>query len=189
MGIFDWLFGGRRTAKPALDSGSDSVQALRRSVITPYSSPQSASRAGTGDTGRFGTDRHKPVGAWVQTTMTVSVTGIQHRKSAVGAFCRAVRQATKNQARYGVRLRPEPGNQHDPNAIAVDGFAGSGSWHIGYLSRDLAKEIRDDLLDKGVPIDAELYNIWVGDNDFTEINVIVLAPPGHGMKARVKGRV
>jgi len=33
---------------------------------------------------RFGKDRHRPEGDWVQTTNTVSVVGVQHREGMQG---------------------------------------------------------------------------------------------------------
>lgn len=96
---------------------------------------------------------------------------------------------------YGVELEPEPTNPKDPNAIAVYGVAEvSGLFrkrvrkrlHIGYLPRETAAEIRRDLISKGLPIAGELYSIYRGAGGFLDVNVIVLAPPGHSRSAREK---
>ena len=87
---------------------------------------------------------------------------------------------------YGVSLQPDPTNRHDPNAIAVYGKARNKSWRVGYLDRFTAEEITRDLVAKGVPIAGELFEIWVGNDGFIDIKVIVLAPPGNGMKARLR---
>lgn len=165
MGIFDWLFGR---------SSSDEVKYVRGPLT------------GKLPRGRFGQDRHKPEGQWVQTTTVTTVVGIQHRRNDVELFCQAVEAAARKQQRYGVRLRPTPDNPHDQNAIAVDGFAGGQTWHVGFLDRDTAKEITRDLVLKGIPIDAELYRIWIADDGYIEIQVIVLAPPGNSTKVRLK---
>lgn len=142
---------------------------------------------------RIGQARHKPVGDWVQTTMVVSIAGIQFRKRDVEAFVKAVRQAEFAGLRYGVRLEHQPRNEHDPNAIAVFGQAetkgwfrsGLREWHIGFLDRDTACELVRDLLARGISIAGELYQIYVGDEGFIDVKVIVLAPPGHSMKKRL----
>lgn len=162
MGLFSWLFGsktGKRRApsvwRPSLPSG------------------------------KFGQDRHKPEGKWVQTTTTLKVAGVRHRQDAVHDFMRAVARAQGGSTRYGVNLRPDPTNAHDKNAIAVDGYAGSDRWHIGFLDRDTAAELHRDLISNGIRIDAELYSLWRGDDGYVDVNVIVLAPPGHSMKKRL----
>ena len=142
---------------------------------------------------RIGKDRHKPAGQWVQTTMVVPVAGVQFRQSNVASFVDAVRKAERTSLRYGVRIEHQPDNKHDANAIAVYGHAeykgwfrlGSKEWHVGFLDRETAKEIVRDLVAAGVPISAELYEIYVGDRNFVDVKVIVLAPSGHGLKARL----
>jgi hypothetical protein len=143
---------------------------------------------------KFGRDRHKPIGDWVQTTIVEEVAGIQHRKDDARAFMHAVRKAEAERLRYGVELEPEPTNPHDPNAIAVlgtsvvKGWLSSAvrKWKIGYLARDLAKEINRDLISKGVPIAAELYDVTLTANDFIAVRLIVLAPTGHSHKIRLR---
>ena len=136
--------------------------------------------------GRFGKDRYKPSGVWVQTTMMVSVAGTSFRRPQAASFANAVRRAERSGARYGVRLSPEPSNPHDANAIAVYGAIDDRSWHVGYLDRETAEEITRDLVSQGVPIAAELYEIWVGSEGHIDIKIIVLAPSGHGVKARMR---
>ena len=141
-------------------------------------------------------DRHRPVGDWVQTTLVEEVWGLSHRKTNVAAFCHAVFDAERTKRAYGIYLRPEPANQHDPNAIAVIGRCmvkpffrspRSEEWHIGYIQRDLARELHEDLLGRGVPIESELYCIFEQD-DYVEVKFIILAPPGHGHKVRIRNR-
>jgi hypothetical protein len=143
---------------------------------------------------RIGQDRHRPEGDWVQTTMVEKVVGVHHRKRDARAFVEAVRRAESKGLIYGLQLEHQPNNPHDRNAIAVFGVAevrgwfrrGMREWHVGFLDRDLAAELHRDLISKGLPIGAELYAIYVGDEGFIDINLIVLAPPGHGHKKRVE---
>ncbi|WP_309085735.1 HIRAN domain-containing protein [Chelativorans sp.] len=137
--------------------------------------------------GKFGQDRYKPDGKWVQTTTAVKVVGLQHRQDAVRSFVMAVALAEGEGQRYGVRLRPDPANPHDKNAIAVDGYVSMDRWHIGFLDRVTAKELHRDLISVGIPIEAELYSLWRGDDGYIDVNLIVLAPPGHSMKKRLRG--
>jgi hypothetical protein len=136
--------------------------------------------------GRFGKARHKPPGQWVQTTTMIKTVGIQYRVDDVRRFANSVRRAEEAGDLYGVRLRPDPGNSFDRNAIAVYGYANGGEWHVGFLDRDTAAEINRDLISRGIPIEAELYEIWVGQDGYIDIKIIVLAPSGHGLDARIK---
>lgn len=138
--------------------------------------------------GRFGQDRHKPEGKWVQTTTTVKVAGLRHRRGAVNAFLQGVANAEGGKQLYGVRVRPDPSNKHDRNAIAVDGFVGERVWHIGFLDRDTAEEITRDLVSKGIPISAELYSLWHGDDGYIDVNIIILAPNGYSMRKRLQSQ-
>lgn len=102
------------------------------------------------------------------------------------AFCNAVYAAELSHKGYGVQLRPDPSNLHDRNAIAVDGKVGAQSWHLGFLDRETAKEINIELILKGMPVAAELYNLWIGDDGYIDVKIIVLAPPGYSMSTRMR---
>jgi hypothetical protein len=67
-----------------------------------------------------------------------SVAGTQFREAAVAAAELAPGDR--------LELRREPANEHDPNAIAVDG----GGQHLGFVPRELALEIAP-ALDAGEP--------------------------------------
>jgi HIRAN domain len=137
-----------------------------------------------------------PAGEWVQTTLAESIVGVHHRKANAVAFARAARKAEARSLVYGLELEHHPGNRHDPNAIAVFGVAEQkrwfrrtvGRWHIGYLDRDVAADIVDDLVSKGIPVAAELYSIYEGNDGFLDFKVIVLALAGYGTKARQRAR-
>lgn len=124
----------------------------------------------------------------MQTSLMVKVAGVQHYKGAARDFAKAVHVAEASGARYGLRLEPEPNNRHDAHAIKVYGTAGNKSWHIGYLDRDTAAEVTQDLLANNVPIAAELYEIWVGQEGYVDFKLLVLAPAGYGYKSRLKKR-
>ena len=55
------------------------------------------------------------------------------------------------------------------------------------MRADLAAELHRDLLNSGVPIAADLYSIYKQD-EFIDINLIVLAPPGYGVSVRTRAR-
>lgn len=144
---------------------------------------------------KFGGDRHRPAGEWVQATPLLNVAGWTFRAANVERFFAAVRKAEADGRPYGVRVRPEPHNAHDPLAIAVYGFASVKrwlrsprieEWHIGYVPADQAAAIHRDMLSKGMPIEAELYTLYLQD-DYREVRFFVLAPPGNSEKARRKG--
>lgn len=145
---------------------------------------------------KYGTDRHRPFGRWVQVVST-NVVGGCYRKDNVDAFCNAVDIAEHKGLKYTVGMVPEPDNPHDPNAIKVYGLATTQSflegkkpnkWHIGYLSSGTSLWLYENLLSKQIPLAMELYGIYEDKNDnteseyygkvFTDIKCIVLAPPG-----------
>jgi hypothetical protein len=66
-------------------------------------------------------------------------------------------------------------------------LSGPKDGNVGYLDRGTAGGITRDLVSKGIPAAAELYNLWVGDDGYIKIKIIILAPPGYGMKARLRG--
>ena len=59
-------------------------------------------------------------------------------------------------------------------------------WMIGYLDRDTAVLTHAELLDKGLPIDAELYSIYESEKGFLDFTILVLAPPGNSVSRRHK---
>lgn len=145
---------------------------------------------------RFGKDRHRPDGKWVQATTIQKVVGVQHRKPNAQAFADAARKAENKSLQYGVQLEHQPNNPHDFNAIAVYGISEKkgffsksvAEWHIGYLESELAAELVCDFLSKDIQIAAELHSIYENDSGFLDFNVIVLAPPGHSESARRKSK-
>jgi hypothetical protein len=145
---------------------------------------------------RYAQDRHMPEGKWVQTTLAESIVGVHHRKADAITFARAVRRAEAKGLQCRVQLEHRPDNPHDANAIAVIGVAEQkgwfsrriGQWHIAYLDRDVAAEIISDLVSNGIAVAAELYSIYEGKDGFLDFKVIVLAPPGHSTKARLRAK-
>ena len=146
---------------------------------------------------KFGKDRHRPPGEWVQTTELESVVGIQYRKAAAQAFANAVEQAERSGLSYGLQLELQPNHPQDANAIAVYGVAECKrwlrgplrrEWLVGYLVREMAAEVHEELISKSVSIAAELYEIYEGDGGFIDIKYFVLAPPGHSASVRRRAR-
>jgi tetratricopeptide (TPR) repeat protein len=135
---------------------------------------------------RFGTDRHRPDGHWVQNTPLLEVAGIEHHKHKALAFAHAVKAAERAQAAYGVRIEPEPNNRSDANAIKVIGLAtvkpilGPArieEFHVGYVDRITARELTTDLIATGHPYAAELSCVYL-QNAFVAVHYHVLVPKG-----------
>lgn len=146
---------------------------------------------------KFGLRRHRPEGNWVQTAPMTEVVGWQYRRRDVARFCKAVCKAERRGEIYGLRIERQPKNVHDANAIAVYGqasvqslFRGSRlqEWHIGFVDRTLAAELVADLCERGLPIAAEMYSIYISNAGFHEIRFFVLAPPGWSVKKRWAAR-
>ena len=58
-------------------------------------------------------------------------------------------------------------------------------WHIGYVPADLAEEITQNLINAGIRVGIELYQIVEGIGDYYEVQFFILAPPGYGVKKRL----
>lgn len=145
---------------------------------------------------KFGRHRHRPLGKWVQATTAIDVVGTEHRLRNARRFAAAVAKAERREQPYGARLKLEPDNPHDRNAIAVLGWvrvkpflrsARIAEWHIGYLPRDLAATLHAEMISQGIKIDVELYSIFIR-GDYHEFRVIVLAPPGHSHSSKMRAR-
>ncbi len=143
---------------------------------------------------KYGKDRHKPAGDWVQTTYLTEVAGVNFRKPEVIAFAVAVRHAENRGLMYGLKMAREPNNEHDSNAIAIYGSAQVKGWfrnklhewHIGYVPAHLAVDVTQNLINAGVPVDIELYQIVEGIGHYYEVQFFILAPPGYGVRKRLK---
>lgn len=92
-------------------------------------------------------------------------------------------KVSRKRLEYGVEL--ERGNREDPNAIKVIGFAENSGWfgrtdfqewHIGYLGKELAKELHTNLLAKDQEIAAVLHAVLVKNSE-VEIKLTVVSPP------------
>lgn len=145
---------------------------------------------------KYAHDRYNPPGEWVISTLKQNVAGVKYRISSVRDFCNAVKKAEKLNIRYGLRAIRDPENQFDCNAIEVHGYSenvnwlgkkGEKTWHIGYFSRDLAKEINDYFVVNGINFEVQLYAIYENE-DFIDISFFVLGPPGHSHKKRTQQR-
>jgi hypothetical protein len=146
---------------------------------------------------RFGRNRYQPDGLWVQTSQLFEIAGVSYRLKEARAWASAAKRAEVNGDRYGVKLELEPGNPHDPNATRVIGVASrrillgrmtEKEWHLGYVPRELAAEVHRDLIDSNIELAAELYDIQTNEvegHSYIDIRVFILAPPGHGLNARI----
>lgn len=143
---------------------------------------------------RYGENGLRPPGEWVQATLSEEVYGLRYREANVQAFCAAVAIADAEQLSYGVALTPQADNPNDPNAIAILGqcevkprFRSKrmNEWHIGYVRQELAQELHEEFLSKGIPVASQLRNIY-RSGKYTGINYFVLAPKGHSHSSRMR---
>ncbi|WP_197421268.1 HIRAN domain-containing protein [Devosia sp. Root105] len=148
-------------------------------------------------TEQVGVDRHRPTGDWVQIfPVACLVAGLNFCGSGPANFLLAVRKAERNGWHYTVRLEREPTNKADANAIKVIGVsevAGwfrrrAQEWHIGYVNRDDAAIICNEVLAKGGPLSAELYKIYIEPSGWTDIRFIPLSSSPYSHSSRSKRR-
>lgn len=143
---------------------------------------------------KYGKDRHQPPGTWVQATHLTEVAGLAFRKPKVFQFARAVRKAELRGLPYGLTIERQPNNPIDPNAIAVYGVADMRGllgikrhqWHIGFVPAEVSADVTPNLIEQGVPVGVELYQMVEGSDGYFEVKFFILAPPGYGVAKRMK---
>ena len=116
------------------------------------------------------------------TGVAFEVAGIAHRGGEAAQFARAALKCEQANRLYGVLGFRQPGNTHDPNAIAVMGQWIEKGWfgaekarlaHVGMA--DLAAAIVEAYGPERNP-DLSLYSIYLSDNGYVKIKVIALRP-------------
>lgn len=138
----------------------------------------------------------RPEGEWEVFLDHQDIVGERFRMENSVAFLREIRAAIQRAVAvedpemkfFGVRLRREPDNPHDPQAVAVDGFwlqdpkdrASAAHLHLGYLPANVAGLIAARL-GPDAELGAELVGIEIDpDDDYDPVNVTihVLNRPG-----------
>lgn len=130
--------------------------------------------------------RERPEGKWVQITALFAVAGIAFRKENGLNFFKAIRKAHTSGLTYGVNLEWQPNNKADPYAIAVFGISDvktlfgmrSKPWHIGYVPAETAKQVHHEYVANDIAVAAELYDAYLGKDEYLEIRIILLCPNG-----------
>jgi hypothetical protein len=110
----------------------------------------------------------------------VKVAGTSYRAKDAELFLRSAENSQLAGRRYGITLRPEPNNPHDPNAVVVEGYWEVGgllgsklrSIKIGYLPADFAKGLGAAGASNLV-LAAQLKNGWIGDEGGIAIDIAV----------------
>lgn len=137
----------------------------------------------------------RPPGEWVRTTGIISVQGVGDNRDAVIAFADAVEASRKKGLRFGVDLAAEDIDNPEKGLLVVGGAESKGffggrtikHWPLGYLSEKIVSEIHDELIEKSIPIAAELTGIHY-DRAQPEVKICILAPEGHGARDRERRR-
>jgi hypothetical protein len=137
----------------------------------------------------------RPAGEWEVFRNDQAIVGERYRMENSVAFLREIREAIRRAVAveepemkfFGVRLRREPDNPHDPQAVAVDGFwlkdpkdrASAAHLHLGYLPANVAGLIAARL-GPAAELGAELVGIDIDPDDDDPVNVTihVLNRPG-----------
>lgn len=137
----------------------------------------------------------RPEGDWEVFRNHQDIVGERYRMENSVAFLAEIREAIQRAVAvedpemkfFGVRLRREPDNPHDPQAVAVDGFwlkdpkdrASAAHLHLGYLPANVAGLIAARL-GPDAELGAELVGIDIDPDDDDPVNVTihVLNRPG-----------
>ncbi len=130
-------------------------------------------------------NKHRLDGDWRIFGEQESVTGIHHRKDDAKKYCQRAMKCDKKKLPFGIELIREPDNTYDPNAIMVVGWWTKKKLFskklitdyllIGYVQRDKSQEISEKA-EENTPISGELNSIYIGKDDFLDINFVVLLP-------------
>ena len=92
------------------------------------------------------------------------VAGLYFRKKEAKAFAGSSDQS--------LEFEREPDNLHDKNAIKIIGITHSSRYFIGYIDKDLAKQIIETGVLPGIQI--QLTRIYQGYNDYIEIQFNII---------------
>jgi hypothetical protein len=109
----------------------------------------------------------------------VKVAGTSYRAADAERFLRAAEESEVTGREYGLNLRREPTNRHDPNAVIVEGywkrpgFLGERVQRvvIGYLPADFAKGL--SRRGSNQILAAQLKNGWIGDEGGVSVDIAV----------------
>jgi hypothetical protein len=96
----------------------------------------------------------------------LSITGVQFRKQEALRFAAAGGQS--------LRLEREPTNTYDANAVKVIGTSDGGEHFLGYLPREIAKQVAEAGLFEAVR--PHLTDIFVGHNQYIDIGFQLIGP-------------
>jgi hypothetical protein len=108
------------------------------------------------------------------------IAGLQFRKADALAFLEGAMESDTRRWPYGIVLRREPHNSHDPLALAVDGFWSSkgffgtkqNSLFVGYVPADWAKSY-SSAADKGAMLAGLLKSCWTNDGGGIAIDIAI----------------
>lgn len=96
----------------------------------------------------------------------IPVAGIRHRKGEALQFAKSANQE--------LALERDPSNQFDKNAIKLLGLSDKNQYFIGYLPKELSAQIIGSEMFDGVR--ARLERIYIGNNDFLDIQYQIIGP-------------
>lgn len=99
----------------------------------------------------------------------VIVAGLRYRADAAMDFMEAMGDGNLG----GIRLEPEPDNEHDPHAIKVIGWWEDEERHVGYVPAILAELIAFKKM-RGLLAELADYDLVEGTNNIViEIRILV----------------
>ena len=94
----------------------------------------------------------------VQHKLCFNCIGAAHEKPRQLFLQEAERKLHEEQFPVKVKLRPEPTNEKDRNAIAIDMDCGNGWFHVGYIASELTQYIQP-LIENNKILDVSVEHI------------------------------
>jgi len=133
---------------------------------------------------RIGRKSPSFAGRWAPATDILSIVGLAEKGSSLRRFVDAVRQAERENLRYGVKV---VGRRSAP--VAVVGvaeyrrwlFTGRREWAIGTVDEKATDRVARRLIEAGAPLAAELVEIVIHGDGMVDVRFRLLAPPGRWM--------
>ncbi|MCI4661033.1 MAG: HIRAN domain-containing protein [Neomegalonema sp.] len=105
------------------------------------------------------------------------VAGLGFRKTALNKFIASLKADAEQGFPFGLRLERDPTNGFDPNAVKVIGYTTEVSEHIGFVPKEMAREIAD-ALPAETPLAADLKYVFTKPHE-----------SGDGVRARMHARL
>lgn len=130
----------------------------------------------------------RPDGQWVRASGMCSVLGLEKDIQGFIYWADAAEKAHKKKLRFGADIMEALDGSGRIDVVGVAqtksffGKVSAKQWILGHIWGEVAKEMRERYVDKGVQIASELYSVHYDRSD-PEVKIYILVPKGAKAKS------